>query len=375
MSRLSDGPVPRTEPNGATLPQSRPLVVTGDEEMLDDLLRLAAAAGVEVEVAGDASAARARWSRVPLVIVADDLAGGLARLAPTRRAGVVLVGRERDDPGVWQRGVALGAEHVLFFPEDEPWLAGRLADAAEGDTSDAVVLGVVGGRGGAGASVLATALSVTAGRRGRSVVLVDLDPLGGGLDLVLGAENSPGLRWDDLADSRGRLSARALRDELPRGHGLAVLSCGRNDGTLVSPVASQAVLAAARRACDLVVLDLPRRADAAVDEALAHCSSVLLVVPTEVRATAAATTVATGLSASVADVRVVTRGVSPAGLGGNHIATALGLPLAAHMADESRLPEYLDRGEPPGCDPRGPLATTCASLLDELLPAPHAGAA
>ena len=67
---------------------------------------------------------------------------------------------------------------------------------------------VAGGRGGAtrcswswgrpagsGASVLATAVAVRAARAGVDVVLVDGCPLGGGLDVVLGAEQESGIRW------------------------------------------------------------------------------------------------------------------------------------------------------------------------------------
>ena len=40
---------------------TRPLVLCADEHVLDDLLRLAAAAGVEAEVAADPGAARTAW--------------------------------------------------------------------------------------------------------------------------------------------------------------------------------------------------------------------------------------------------------------------------------------------------------------------------
>lgn len=365
---MTNSLVRRRPPTADSFP-ARPLLVTDDEKLLDDLLRLAAAAGVEGDVAHDAGAARARWPSASLVVVGDDQADALARLAPTRRSGVVLVGRDRRDADVWRRGVDIGAEQVLFFPADEPWLAGRLADAADGASEEGLVLGVIGGRGGAGASVLATALSVTAARRGLSVILVDLDPLGGGLDLVVGAEGATGLRWPDLADSKGRLAARALRAELPGRHGLAVLSWDRGDPRTVSPEASGAVLAAARRASDLVVLDLPRRRDTVTDEAVARCATVLLVVPAEVRAVAAAARVANGLTSLAADLRVVTRGPSSSGLNGRDVASVLALPHGAHMAAETRLTARLDRGEPPALDDKGPLAACCRRLLDDLLPA------
>ena len=55
-------------------------------------------------------------------------------------------------------------------------------------------------------------------------VLVDLDPLGPGLDRVLGLERCDGVRWDALLQTTGRLSARSLHDALPRRNGLGVLT-------------------------------------------------------------------------------------------------------------------------------------------------------
>ena len=37
-------------------------------------------------------------------------------------------------------------------------------------------------------------------------LLLDLDPWGGGIDLLVGGEATPGLRWPDLALQSGRLS-------------------------------------------------------------------------------------------------------------------------------------------------------------------------
>ena len=53
--------------------------------------------------------------------------------------------------------------------------------------------------------------------------MVDADPVGGGIDLVVGAEHAPGVRWPELAGTSGRLSAASLSDALPKlGEGLEV---------------------------------------------------------------------------------------------------------------------------------------------------------
>ncbi len=363
-SRGRAGASARRHPGDPGLP--RPLVVTADEALLDDLLRLSTVSGLTPDVAPSAPAAMRRWLAAPMVLVGADLAEQLAVAGPLRRPGVLLVGRDLDDAGVWRRAVAVGAEHVVVLPDGEPWLVDRLADVAEGSAGEASTVAVVGGRGGAGATVLAAALAVAAVRRGHRTMLVDGDPLGGGIDLVVGGEHQSGLRWPDLVATRGRVGADALRSALPQVEELCVLSWDRSDSLTIPGSTMREVLAAGRRGSDLLVVDLPRRVDAAVEETLARATTTLLVVPAEIRATAAAARVAAALTLVCPDVRVVVRGPAPSGLGGEVIAASLGLPLAGELAAEPRLAESLERGEPPGRRLRGPLARFCDRFLDEL---------
>ena len=69
------------------------------------------------------------------------------------------------------------------------------------------VIGVVGGCGGAGASTFACVLAATAAT-GWPAVLVDLDPVAGGIDVLLGIEAVPGARWSGLRLGGGRLDPR-----------------------------------------------------------------------------------------------------------------------------------------------------------------------
>lgn len=231
----------------------RPLIITEDPLLLDDLLRLCAAAGAEPhvhhavpeqsgaggdgsgdgsgDVSGDVSGAGAGrgagvagvgWESAPLVLVGDDAARRV-RGAP-RRDGVFLVGRDLDDPRVWQRAVEIGAEEVLTLPDAEGRLVDRIADVVEGAGRPALTVGVIGGSGGAGASTLACALALRAARAGERTILIDGDPLGGGIDVLLGGEGADGLRWPDFAGSRGRVGAGALAESLPELHALRVLS-------------------------------------------------------------------------------------------------------------------------------------------------------
>ncbi|RKN10155.1 septum site-determining protein Ssd [Streptomyces radicis] len=341
------------------------LILTEDEDLLDDLLRLCVAADAEAEVVHGGPVAAGQWERAPLVLVGDDRAvarQGAGRW-PGRRPGVLLVGRDMDDPTIWARGVALGAEQVLHLPSDEPWLADRIADAVDRPGHPALTVGVIGGRGGAGASSLACALAVTSARQGKRTVLVDGDPLGGGLDILLGGERAPGPRWPAFVSARGRLSGSALDESLPRLHGVSLLSWDRADGARLPGEAMCTVLTAARRGGGLVVVDLPRVVDEAVGEALAQLDLGLLVVPGELRAVAGAQRVVATAGAMVRDLRVVARTAS-GGLAGAELARLLGLPLAGELPDEPGLSAASDAGEPPGTDARGVLARFSATLIE-----------
>ncbi len=348
-----------------TAAPDRPLFITGDPELLDDVLRLSAAAGVDLEVAADPTAARPNWSRAPLVLVGDDVAESLKRARLRRRAEVVLVGHDLDDVSIWERAVGVGAEHVALLPAAEPWLIARLAEATDLGVRDLIV-GVVGGRGGAGASTLAAALAVTALNTDRRTMLIDADPYGGGVDLIFGGERAPGLRWPDIAMATGRIGGGDLCEALPCMGQLAVLSWDRGDPLDLPESAMSSVLGAATRVCDLVVVDLSRRFDEAMQVVLATADVVLLVVPAEIRATASAARIATAVTRLADDVRVVVRGPAPGGLLAIDVATTLGLPLAGYLKAEPALAARLERGEVPGGRGRGPLTDFCRHFLAEL---------
>jgi secretion/DNA translocation related CpaE-like protein len=337
-----------------------PLVVTADGDLLDELLRIAAAAGTEVDVAPDPAAARARWARAPLVVVGADQAAACLRARLPRRHRLVLAG---PGPG-WELAESLGAEYVVELPEAADWLL-RKFGALFADGAGRVVA-VVGGRGGAGASVLAGALAVTAAGARRRTLLVDADPLGGGLDLILGWEGVDGLRWPGLASTDGQLDPLALVRSLPQRGDLMMVSFDRGDPLPLPAAAMAAVLDAGRRARDVVVVDLPRQLDDAAVAALQGADHTLLVVPAELRATAAATQVAKAAALHCASVSVVVRGPAPGSLSAPEVARSVGFPLAGLLPPEPGLVKSLEHGQAPASAGRGPLADLCRQILADL---------
>jgi secretion/DNA translocation related CpaE-like protein len=344
----------------------KPLLIARDRELADDLDKMAAAAGCELQAVPHVDAGRPAWSAAPLVFLDPAALEDRALAGLGRRPGVYVLARGEPPLDVWRRAMQIGAERVLVLPDAEQWVVGALADAVEGACGGGKVIAVVGGRGGAGASVFAAALAVVAVRRGRRALLVDCDPLGGGLDLLLGVEQADGLRWPELAVAGGgRVPAGALHGALPAvpGGPLTVLSCGRT-GELPAAEAVAAVIDAGRRAGDTVICDVPRHLPRHALAALDLAELVALVVPAEVRACAAATQLARRLLERGRRVRLVVRGPAPGGLAPADVARALAVPLLTAMRPAPRLAAALETGRLPVRLARGPLARSAGEVLE-----------
>lgn len=322
----------------------RPLVVVTDDAVCDHIARLAAAVGCEPRHVADVAAARPYWSDASLVLL-DHIPD---ELDVPRRSGVLLVRPDSPSPAQWKAAVALGVDGVAVLPADEDVVVTALADVVEKPSDRAGrVLAVVGGRGGAGASVLAAGLGLTAARSGETALLVDCDPLGGGLDLVLGAEADEGLRWPDLRMSSGRVSMSELDAALPsrrRGRGrLSFLSCDRA-GPGPTDTALAAVLDAGRRAGRTVVCDVPRHPDPVADEALRRADLAVLVVPADVRGCVSAARVRRRLSERISRVGAVIRGPATSSLTEADVTEAVGVSVLGWLRDERAVPRALDHG-------------------------------
>ncbi len=342
-----------------TLPgMTPPLFVTRDETLLDELLRLGAAAGVTPEVARDGVTALRSWTAAPLVLVGADLAAEIADLRPARRAGVHVVAWGRVADELFRTALDVGAENVAELPRSDTWVVEALTDLGDAHRARGLVLGVMGGSGGAGATTFACALGQMAVASGPAVV-VDCDPLGPGVDRVLGLESQDGFRWDALCQTTGRLSARSLREALPRRGSLGVLSWDSRTTGSLQAFAARESLSAARRGHQTVVLDLPRAPDAVVDELAARCDRLLVMVVPSVAGVAAAARVCRRFG-DLDGLRLVLRGngIAPA-----EIAAATGVPVLTAMLDQRGLEESIDLGLGPVRSPRSRLGRAASGVL------------
>jgi secretion/DNA translocation related CpaE-like protein len=319
------------------------LAMLTDPELRGELDRVAAAVGVRVvHVGGRTPVGRKTWSAASAVVLDLAAAQRYGQTALPRRAHVNVLTRVEADVVTWAAAVAVGAERVLKMPQQEHELVGELAEAAESARDDrrrGDAVAVIGGCGGAGASLFAVALAQNAD----GALLLDLDPWGGGIDLLVGGETTPGLRWPDLVPQGGRLNWSAMREVLPSQRGISVLS-GTRRGYELEPGAVEAIVDAGRRGGVTVVCDLPRRLTEATHVALDSVDLVVLVARCDVRACAAAATIAPVLASINPNLGLVVRGPAPGGLRAAEVADIAGVPLLASMRAEPRLSLRLEHG-------------------------------
>lgn len=323
--------------------------------LVDHCAAIADSIGITLDVLAPQSGG---WQGAVLILLGEDV------VDPPQAAGVptvLIAPAEAHD--AWSNAARLGADHVALLPAAGEWLTQRMITAVEPPAVPATTIGVVAGSGGAGASVLACALARQAAGQAIPTVLLDADPLGGGLDLVLGCEDIPGLRWPALTASKGRLRPSTLTQALPRFDELAILSWDREGREELAGEVFDAVLTASQQAFELVIVDLPRHAPAAWARA---CHHLVLVTPARVRAAVAAARVARRLADVHPGVRLVVRESDRFGLDPQLVADTIGLDLAGTLTDDGGLAARIDRGEgiPDG---RTRLGRFAEDLLADLL--------
>jgi secretion/DNA translocation related CpaE-like protein len=339
----------------------RPLLITSDEQLLDELLRLAATADVDVDVVPDVGSATRGWSTASSVVLDASLLDDLVALHLPRRSGLIVIGHDLDDADVWRRAVNVGADHVIFLPDAAAWLVDTLGDLDS--RRQARVIAVMGGCGGAGASTLAAAVALRAADREQSPLLVDADPFGGGIDLLLGTEDCSGIRWQDLCDASGRIDHQQLLEALPRDRGLPFLSWSRRESRVPDDAATRAVVSSVVRNPGPVVFDLAHDRSTLTQQVLTVTSTAIVIVPARVRAVAAASTFLGQLRSIVHDVRLVVRRPAPGGLTVDDIERTLDVPLIGSLPNDSRRAEWEENGLPPS--DKGIWRRLCDEILSE----------
>jgi len=337
------------------------LIVLADAELADGAERVLAAVGLGVVRAYTPS--RTMWPTATAVIVDEDGARRCLRAGMGRRDGVFLVASGEPSVSVWSVAIDIGAQLVCVLPAQEAELVRHLSEVAEMGRAaprPGRVIAVTAGRGGGGASVFAAALAQCDGE----ALLVDLDPCGGGVDLLLGVESAPGLRWPELSVASGRLTWRAVREVLPQQRGVSMLSCTRVYHEITAEAAAT-IIDAGRRGGATVICDVPRQLNSSGLGVVESADLVVVVTSCDVRGAAATAAVTGVLRRANPNIGLVVRGPAPGGLRPEELVDVAAVPLLATMRPEPLLDQRLEqRGL--HLTRRSPLATAARKVLGVL---------
>lgn len=352
---------PATPPSDAVgRPVAQPLLVARDPHTVEAALAAAAAAGVVLDVQRDPSRVRAAWRSAPVVVVGVEMAALVCGMALEARSGVHLAGPALDELASWSAPLQAS---VLVLP-DQSALLTQVLEQGRADTAGALVVRLVGGSGGLGTSTLACALAQQAASRGQRAAVVELDPAGGGLDVLFGAEAEPGWRWPDLRAAAGHVDTLAGR--LVNVCGVDVVAHGRGSGQgpaeQPSPAAARAVVASLCRSHDLVVLDAGGGQAPLLDAWPGE--RLLLVCGADVRSVVAARSRAWHLG--LHDAELVVRTGAGRRLAPDLVGEGLGIPVAGTIGDDRRVVRAAEDAAPVGRGRRG-LAGQAGRLLDVLV--------
>ncbi|MBK7822550.1 MAG: hypothetical protein IPJ61_16190 [Tessaracoccus sp.] len=323
------------------------LLCARDEAVVEAVEVSAAALGVPLRVVSDGAAAGQEWAGAALRLVSTEVGARWSGVAPGE---AFVVGTSAQELARCSGQLGLP---VLLLPDDGARLADALRRAGDSGTRRGQAVAVLGATGGLGVSTLTAGLALSAARRGARAAVVDLAEHSGGIDLVLGAEAQPGVRWSGLARVRGE--AKDVWDALPRADGVAVLAQDRASPGAPDEAALAAVVASLVREADLVLIDGGRRVPpCAVDR-------TVLVVGADVR--------------SVASARMMSEhgGISPDGLlvrrgrgrtvPAEVVGRTLGLTCWGEIGDDKALPRLAEMGMPPLPGPARRFARQAAGAL------------
>jgi Flp pilus assembly CpaE family ATPase len=207
------------------------------------------------------------------------------------RRGVPSAGRPvlavdtRESVGSLRAAIRAGAEGFFLWPQEREELAAasrRTAIAASPSGDGGRLIAVLGSRGGAGTTFLATHLAAAYARKARDCVLVDLDVLFDDLGVALGIPvDAPVPTLVDLLSDDGVISTERRPWTHPAG--FRVIPGSASPALDVpDPEDVMAVIDATTRASDVVVAHLPRFVTPVARAVVARADEVVVVLSLDV---------------------------------------------------------------------------------------------
>jgi pilus assembly protein CpaE len=268
--------------------KSRVLVAVRDmglqQEMLDHLER---DARLEITAALDDLGASARvraMSDLDAIAACPEFAQRLGHpAARTDGPSLVMVAQEMTVP-ILREAIDAGAREVFAWPEERQQLADALALLRSEDMPERTrgrVVAVLGARGGAGTTFVASHIAASLADLGARAAIVDLDCAFGGLTVALGIGAEQGMRTiSDLVPVADEVAPEHVEDALyahPRGFAALLAPSAADHFADVTPALVRAAVSLLAASHEGVVLHLPRGADDVATTGLAVADAIILV--------------------------------------------------------------------------------------------------
>ena len=363
--------------------ETAPVVVAvGDALLHPEAMHLAAVTGRPViDVRESAETAR-HIARAFAVLIDDTF---LAALTPPGEAAAAA------HPGMFRIGANTGVEGVeqlnaesafvresFMLPAEAASLLKALGELAlrtprsAGSSTVAgagVVLTFIGAAGGAGTSTLAAAVARTLAGKvasgsgdGVDPVLVDGQRYSGGLDLLLGVEESVGARWDDIQIGDGNVDRGTFVRALPHTtDGIAVLTHSRS--TLPAQIEDAGhEVAALERAVAVLGTGGVTVVDTSPGGQMMRSDHTFIVTPAEVRAAASAALIAAQCRANSVPASVVLRHRAWSGISADDMAHVTKAEVIAEIPTLRSLTKDTELSGLPGRLPKG-LAAAAEAII------------
>lgn len=310
------------------------LLVTRDDRVITEFQKIAAVTQTPLVIESEPNAID--LSNAYRVFVASDCAQ-----ANLNHPEIVLVVIGTTGPETWRFAAKLSANHIAVIPDSRDWLVAHLSAPV---TQKGLCVAIIPGAGGAGASLLSAGLAFHARQLFSDVVLVDLDENSAGLDVVLGIETAPGMRWQDFHSLTGSISGSDILRGLPARDGVALLT--HNDSeTLPDKLLRDTIIQQLRGVSGLVIIDFPRFTNQiSATEILKQCDVAFVVTPSTVRGSASTKKGIAHISKHVKNVELVIRNLPGTNLDALKIAQSLDVPLAGVVNSDPRIVEQIEQG-------------------------------
>lgn len=326
--------MPTPKPQAVTRGMDAPVLVgVADPALHPEVSTIVAATGRTRLDTTQVSEILKHAPRACAIILDPEVAAGVVS---HQLAGTIFLVHADPGPVDWKLAMQLHAEEALVLPAQAPELLAALGRREKVLHADTFALSIAGAVGGAGTSTLSAAVATQAA----GSVLIDADPRGGGLDLLLGVEEHTGVRWNDLGRATG-LDAAALLAALPEVEGFRLLGPARTQLHHELEPAQLRGVADTLGGHASLIFDTAGVGEC-FEQAVAHSDAVALVVPAEVRAAVAAHGLARALDAQRIKPFLVVRHRGWSGLSASEIEDVVGAPVVAEIPTVRRLAKRIE---------------------------------